>query len=163
MPLRGSITFLLLIPVLAACQDRRDDGPVMVDRAAEEQVLLERSREWSATVGRGDMQEALDYWAEDAVVMPPGMPMLEGRDAIRAYVAEAGRIPGFRIRWEPIRAHIAESGDMAYMLERNEITVNDSTGAPVTSHGKVVTVWRKDEDGLWRNVIDIWNEAPAPQ
>ena len=55
------------------------------------------------------------------------------------------------------------SGDLAYMIERNVITVNDSLGNPVTTHGKVVTVWRKAADGSWKNVVDMWNEAPPPE
>jgi hypothetical protein len=38
--------------------------------------------------------------------------------------------------------------------------VNDPQGNPVTTYGNVVTVWRKDADGSWRNVVDMWNEAP---
>jgi ketosteroid isomerase-like protein len=47
------------------------------------------------------------------------------------------------------------------MFERNVVTVNDPQGKAVTTHGKVVTVWRKGADGAWRNVVDMWNEAPA--
>ena len=49
------------------------------------------------------------------------------------------------------------------MIERNVTTVNDSSGTPITTHGKVVTVWRKDSTGTWKNVIDIWNDAPPPK
>jgi hypothetical protein len=70
--------------------------------------------------------------------------------------------PGFQIRWEPESVCVSQSGDLAYMIERNVTTVNDAHGNPVTTHGKVVTVWRKDPDGSWRNVVDMWNEAPPP-
>jgi ketosteroid isomerase-like protein len=46
------------------------------------------------------------------------------------------------------------------MIERNVTIINDAQGNPVTTHGKVVTVWRKGADGSWRNVVDMWNEAP---
>jgi ketosteroid isomerase-like protein len=67
-------------------------------------------------------------------------------------------MPGFKISWEPVSVHVSDCGDMAYMIERNVITVNDSLGNPVTTHGKVVTVWKK-ESGEWKNVVDIWNDA----
>jgi ketosteroid isomerase-like protein len=57
---------------------------------------------------------------------------------------------------------VARSGDLAYMIERNVTSFRDSLGNLITTHGKVVTVWRKDPDGSWRNVVDMWNEAPPP-
>jgi ketosteroid isomerase-like protein len=126
--------------------------------AAEGEALMKISRDWSTLVGKGDMKAALDVWAKDAVVMPPGMAVFEGRDSIREYVEKASQMPGFKISWEPVSVHVSDCGDMAYMIERNVITVNDSLGNPVTTHGKVVTVWKK-ESGEWKNVVDIWNDA----
>ena len=104
----------------------------------------------------------MDFWADDAVMLPPDLPILDGKQAIREYVEGAASIPGFKISWEPQTAHIAESGDMAYMIERNAIEFDDAEGNTVVTHGKVVTVWRKDSQGRWRNVVDMWNTAPPP-
>jgi ketosteroid isomerase-like protein len=133
-----------------------------VNVEAEGEALMQRSREWSSRVGSGDLETTLAYWADDAVMMPPGMPPVEGKAAIRSYVEGASKIPGFQISWEPVSAHVSRSGDLAYLIERNTITVNDSTGKPVKSYGKVVTVWRKDPDGTWRNVVDMWNDTQGP-
>jgi ketosteroid isomerase-like protein len=71
-------------------------------------------------------------------------------------------IPGAHIEWEPIEAHVASSADMAYLIERNRVSFQDSTGATVTETNKVVTVWRKQPDESWKNVIDMWNADPSP-
>jgi len=133
-----------------------------VDLEAEGEELMRLSREWSALAATGNMDTVLTFWAEDAVMMAPGLPPLEGKAAIRDYVEGAANIPGFQISWEPLTVHVAASGDMAYMIERNVTTLNDSLGNPVTMHGKVVTVWKKEADGSWRNVVDMWNETPPP-
>lgn len=133
-----------------------------MDQKRESESLMKLSREWSAKVATAPMDEWIDFWADDAVMMPPGLPALRGKAAIRQYVEAAGKLPGFQIRWEPESAFVSQSGDLAYMFERNVTTVNDPQGNPVTTHGKVVTVWRKDADGSWRNVVDMWNEAPRP-
>ena len=124
---------------------------------------MQVSRSWSDVAATGDIEAVMAGWAEDAVMMPPGLPPLRGKAAIREYVEQGMRSPGFQVSWEPVEVHVARSGDMAYMLERNVITVEDSLGTPVTTHGKVVTVWRKDQDGEWKNVVDMWNEAPSPE
>jgi ketosteroid isomerase-like protein len=86
---------------------------------------------------------------------------VKGNKAIREFIEASGSIPGSAIRWEPLEAHVSPSGDFAYLLERNEMSFQDSTGVQVTEWNKVVTVWRKQADGSWKNVIDIWNADPT--
>jgi len=132
-----------------------------IDTAVEGAELMRISREWSDVVGAGDIDAAISYWAEDAVVMVPGLPPLRGREAIRGYVEAGAEIPGFSVRWEPLEAHVSETGDMAYLIERNQFTMQDSTGAMITESNKGVTVWRRQPDGSWKNVIDMWNADPT--
>ena len=94
--------------------------------------------------------------------MPPGLPALEGRQAIREYIDAAAAMPGFSIRWEPLSAHISQSGDMAYMVEMNVVEFDDADGNHIVTYGKAITVWRKNSEGEWKNVVDIWNATPAP-
>ncbi len=145
-----------MFALLASCTG------AVVNPQVEGEALMQLSRDWSELVASGDLDAVLAVWAEDAVLMPPGMPALEGKMAIRSYVEAAAQLPGFQISWEPVRVHVSRSGDMAYMIERNVSTLNDSLGHPVMTYGKVVTIWQKDSNGSWKNVIDIWNEAPAP-
>jgi uncharacterized protein (TIGR02246 family) len=131
-----------------------------VDIEAEARELMRISREWSDTAATGDIDAILAGWADDAVMMAPGQPPIRGKQAIRAYIESTGSIPGFGIRWEPVEARVAPSGDMAYLIERNQFTWQDAAGAQVTESNKVVTIWRKQADGSWKNVVDMWNADP---
>jgi ketosteroid isomerase-like protein len=124
---------------------------------------MQLSRNWSAMVGAGDFEGAIDVWADDAVMLPPDLPALSGKSAIREYVAGAAAIPGFKISWEPQIAHISMSGDLAYLIERNVIEMPGENGEVIVTHGKVVTIWRKDAGGQWKNVVDMWNTMPSPE
>jgi uncharacterized protein (TIGR02246 family) len=155
---RATLLTLLPLAVLVGCEA----AAPTVDLEAEGQALMQLSRDWSDLVATGDLEAIFDFWAEDAVMLPPDMPALEGREAIRAFVEAASQVPGFGISWEPISVHVSSGGDMAYMIERNVSTANDSIGNTITTHGKVVTVWRKDATGAWKNVADIWNAGPPP-
>ena len=123
--------------------------------------LLQISREWCAAVAAGDREAVLAYWADDAVMMPPGQPVLNGKDAIRSFLDATDNIPGFAIRWEPINAHLSDDGNMGYLIERNVVTMHNDDGQPLETHGNVVTIWRKDENGVWKCVVDTWTETPA--
>ena len=137
---------------LAACQQ---------SAGGEESVeaLMQTSREWSKAAQSGDMAKVADYFAEDAIIVPAGENPVRGKQAIRAYLAEAAKIPGFKIRWEPIEGKV--SGDMGYLLERTHMTMTGPEGTPVTETMQAVTVWRKSPDGSWKNVVDA--SIPAPE
>jgi uncharacterized protein (TIGR02246 family) len=134
-----------------------------VDTKAEGDRLMQLSREWSRSAATDSMEKTLSYWADDAIVMSPGQPPIKGKKAIREMVEGTSKIPGFKISWEPLSVAVAKSGDIAYMIEQNQITVNDSLGNPHTEFNKSVTIWRKETDGSWKNIVDMWNSNPSTQ
>ena len=154
--MRLTILSLALIS-LCACNQQT------VDTKAEGEKLMQISREWSKSARTDSVEKTLSYWADDAVVLSPGQSLLKGKDQIKAMVGEMSKIPGFKISWEPQSVSVSESGDMAYMIEQNQITMNDSLGNPITEINKGVTVWRKEKDGSWKNVVDIWNADGKPK
>ena len=90
--------------------------------------------------------------------MSHGQPTLIGKKAIQEMIESTSKIPGFKISWEPLSVYVSKSGDMAYMIERNQITMNDSLGKPITEFNNVVTVWRKEADGYWKNVVESFSK-----
>ncbi len=133
----------------------------IVDTKSEGEKLMQLSRDWSKAASTGNIDTTLSYWADDAVVIGPGQPSLTGKQAIREMLEGTSKIPGFQISWEPKSVTVSKSGDMAYMIEENQITMNDSLGVPFTEYNKGVTVWRKEKNGTWKNVVDIWNAKPS--
>ncbi len=126
-----------------------------VDTKAEGEKLMNVSREWSKVAATRDVEKTLSYWADDATVISAGQPTLKGKQAIRQMVEGGYKNPSFQISWEPESAEISKSGDMGYLIEHSKITVNDSTGKPSTQHFRSVTVWKKQADGSWKNVVDV--------
>lgn len=134
-----------------------------VDLAAATQVLLDTDRAWAKLA---DTQASVDsvvaYWTPDARVILPGQGVVVGTDALRQMVAGTRTIPGFHITWTPDSAVVSPSGDFGYTYGTNRVTTPDATGAPRTTEGRYVTVWRKESDGQWRCAVDIHNEGPTP-
>jgi uncharacterized protein (TIGR02246 family) len=147
-----SISFILLI---VACNNST------VDTKAEGDKLMQVSRDWSKAAQTDSIDKILSYWADDAVVMLPGDDVIKGKQAIREMVEGSSKIPGFKISWEPVSASVSKSGDMAYLIENNQVSTTDSTGKTITQYNKAVTIWRKEADGSWKNVVDIFNANPA--
>ena len=130
------------------------------DFEAAQADLIRVSREWADAAKSRDAERILSYWADDAIVLAPGQPALVGKAAIREFVRGSLATPGFSITWEPEQARLSQGGDMGYLIERNQVTFTDGDGRPHTGRGKAVTVWRKDAAGVWKCVVDSWNDNP---
>jgi uncharacterized protein (TIGR02246 family) len=126
-----------------------------VDTKAEGEKIMQLSREWSQAASTGDVEKTIGFWADDAILMSAGDPALRGKNAIREMVEGSLKTPGFRISWEPRSVEVSESGDMAYLIEESQITYPDSAGNSITQHNNAVSIWRKQADGTWKNVVDI--------
>jgi ketosteroid isomerase-like protein len=149
------VTALLLALCAAGCAPS-------FDAAAESSRLAQRDADWSSASFEGkDIEKIVSYWSDDAQVLQPGLPPIEGKTAIRAFVAASLKIPGFKIHWVSEKPVLSPDGKMAYVLSKVETTAPGANGSLQSTHGRSVTVWRRDADGTWRCVVDISNDAPA--
>jgi ketosteroid isomerase-like protein len=151
-----AIVLTALVALVSACAAT----PPVFDATAESAALMRRDAEWAdlATAGQ-DVDKIVSYWSDDAVVMEPGQPPVEGKQAIRAYVASSLKAPGFKIHWVSEKPTFSPDGRMAYMRGTDEMSVPGPKGQPVTLHLQGYSIWRKDADGVWRCTVDIANEA----
>jgi ketosteroid isomerase-like protein len=85
---------------------------------------------------------------------------LEGKAAIRAYVAASFNTPGFKIHWTSEKPVFSPDGKFAYMRGTDEVTLPGPNGGTMTLHSRGISIWRFESDGEWRCVVDISNEAP---
>ena len=143
------LTVISLVLALAGC------SRTTIDTKAEGENLMQLSREWSQYASKRDVEKTLSYWADDATLISAGDAVLKGKAAIRQMVEGSYKDPSFQISWEPQQAEIAQSGELGYLLEKTTITSNDSTGNPVSHQYNSVTVWKKQADGAWKNVLDV--------
>ena len=115
---------------------------------------------WAAAAAARDLEASVDAMADDGIMFPPDQAPVVGRTAIKEYMAAAFATPGFSVQWATGEIRVASSGDLAYSFDRSRYTVPDSSGTIRTIPAKGVTVWRREADGRWRCVADIWNSAP---
>ena len=98
------------------------------------------------------------------MVLAPNEPIISGKDAIRNTLTQFYGMPGFAIKWRPNKTEVAMSGDLGYSMGSYELSVNDSTGKPMTDRGKYMTVWKKQQDGSWKAAVDMFNsDLPLPK
>lgn len=137
-------------------------SPSHFDASTAQATLLQRDADWSEVSSAGkDVDKIASYWSDDALVVFPGQPTIEGKAAIRAFVTTSLATPGFSIHWRSEKPEFSPDGKLAYMHSATEMTIPGADGKPATVHLRGLTVWRMEPDGQWRCVADIANEAPA--
>lgn len=137
-------------------------APKAFNANEESRKVLQRDAEWSAMSSAGkDTDGVVAFWSENAVVSLQGVPEMRGRTAIRQFVAESFKTPGFNIHWKSDHVEFSPDGKMAYTQSLVETTAPGPTGTLVKTPGRGVVIWRLEPDGVWRCVMDISNDLPA--
>jgi uncharacterized protein (TIGR02246 family) len=141
--------------------------PAPDTRSADENTIRVLDAKWSNAAGANDLEGTVSFYSDDAALLPPNAPIANGKQEIRAVWATL-LVPGTSVSWQPTKVEVARSGDLAYLRGTYLLTMKDAKGNPVTDHGKMVEVWKKQPDGQWKTVADIFNSdlpaaAPAEQ
>ena len=155
---------LSIIPLLtlAICASGCAPPQKSFDAAAESAKLAQRDGDWSKISSEGkDVEAIVAYWSDDARLIEPGLPPIEGKAAIRAFVTASLKIPGFLIHWTSDKPVFSPDGKMAYMTSAVETTAPGANGALATTHGTSVTIWTLGADGQWHCVVDFSTPTPA--
>lgn len=145
---------------LGACSHQPAAPPD--NRAADAAAVQKADADWSAAAQSKQADVWLAFYADDAVVLPPNEAMATSKDEIRKSITDLLALPGLSVSWQTTKAEAARSGDLAYTYGTYELTSNDAKGNATTDHGKYSEVWRKQADGSWKCIVDMWSsDLPA--
>ena len=151
---------LAALVFMSACNQQ---APVDT-RAAEESAIRELDAQWSKTAEAHDLEGTVSYYSEDASLLAPNAPIATGKQAIRA-VWTPMLEPDVAVSWQVSKVDVARSGDLAYLIGVYQLTMKGTAGKSESDRGKLVEVWKKQADGKWKVVADIFNSdlpLPAP-
>jgi uncharacterized protein (TIGR02246 family) len=118
--------------------------------------------EMQAAVAAKDAAKAASFYADGGMVLPPGSPTVEGREALVAFWTKFFEIPGLKLTWELSQIKVSQSGDVA--VTYGPYTMTSGEGANQTvDHGKSVVTWVMTDQG-WRMYTDMFSsDGPAPK
>ncbi len=167
MTLCPRFVFVCCFVVVAACNQTPPPPPAPADNSAAATAQIRSAdSDWSKAAGTKQLDAMVAYYSDDAIVLPPNMPVSRGKDAARAALGPMFAMPGFSLAWKATDAGAAKSGEIGYSLGTYEMTMNDPKGNPAKDQGKYVTIWKKQSDGSWKAAVDTFNSdlpaAPPP-
>ena len=100
---------------------------------------------------------ALDeIYTSDARILPPGAPMVSGREAIKKFWSDLIQSVT-RSSAVLTSVDIMPAGDGVVEIGRATLTVEPPEQSAAQIEVKYVVYWRQ-EDGRWKWHVDIWNQ-----
>jgi ketosteroid isomerase-like protein len=142
----------------AACRRGEADTPV-----SDLESLRATDRALQQAIAAKDLERTVSFYAADASVLPVAEPIVTGADAIRKEWAHIFAIPGFKSTSTLTKSDVASGEQLAYTQGSYETELETKDGKIATERGKFVSVWKKQADGSWKIVADIYNtDAPPP-
>ena len=126
--------------------------------AADEAAIREADQGWAKATSAGDAAAITAFYASDAVLLPPGSPAVKGSEEIGKFFA--GMTSAVSGPFELKTTAVQGSGDLALSTGEYTATLTPrQKGAkpmPV-EHGKYLGVMKKQPDGSWKLIYDMWN------
>ena len=148
--------------VMVACNQAPDTHD------ADVQAIKTLETNWNQDYASKNPDKIGAYYADDAVLMAPGMEAVTGKDAIHTMLTHFVSDSALSLKFQSSRVDAAKSGEVAYSQGAYTMTMTDpNTKQVVTDRGSYVTVYHKQADGSWKVVSDIASSsvpppAPAP-
>jgi len=152
--LAATAALALMMVGCAATADTRD---------ADAKALRDNETQWNQDFASKDLEKMVGHYADDAVLMSPGMPSSAGKDAIRKLLQDMISDPALSLKFQTSKVEVGKGGDVGFTQGSYTMTMTDpATKKVLNDHGSYVTTYRKAGDGSWKAVADIaTSEVPA--
>jgi ketosteroid isomerase-like protein len=137
--------FLVFLLIFSACSN---------NKRPDVNELFEADRNFSnMSVEKGFPAAFAEFADTQAVILRPNSMPVKGKNAIAELYSKADTA-GVHFTWEPLTGDIAASGELGYTYGTYTF-IKDT----ITERVTYASVWKKDENGSWKYVLDIGNEG----
>jgi uncharacterized protein (TIGR02246 family) len=130
--------------------------------AEDEAAIRAVDVEWARAASAGDANALTAVYAPDATLLPPNEPVVQG-EAVKKYNADMTN--SFSGPFEITTTAVEGRGDLAYVVGkyRATLTPKKAGAKPLpTEEGKYIEVMKKQPDGSWKIVYEMWSQNAPP-
>jgi len=146
---------LLCVTLFMACTQSTDRTSTDAEAVAgihEHNMAVEKA------LAEGDIDALMAEIVDDAVWMPPDQATIVGKPAIQAFYEALFEQVTLAGTLSPDNQELQVFGDSAVLRGVLVGTVTPKAGGePMPFANKFVNVLRRESDGSWKHVWDVWN------
>ena len=131
------------------------------DHSADINAIMKADSAWDKASEARSADGWLSYYADDAIMMPPGENVCNDKASREASIKKMFATPGISLRFQTTKVEVSQMGDLGYAVGVYQWSSKDATGKDYNETGKYCETWQKQSDGSWKCIVDIWNADPA--
>jgi uncharacterized protein (TIGR02246 family) len=120
-----------------------------------EAAVRRLTQEWVLACNTRQLDELLDLYAPDALVLRSNLPAIRGAAAVREFFFGALEAGLGEVSVEPMRVEVA--GDLAHEVGRYSALVPGASGKRREERGKYLWVFSKQSSGDWKLISECWS------
>lgn len=151
--MKRRISLLLICAALAA--------PAAYAGGAEDAIRAANARMKEIILSGKADAVTTDFYAPDAVLMPPDTPKVIGEENIKRLWGGLAALG--KVTIDLSTDSVQEQGDTAIEVGRWALSIErPGSSIPMRDKGKYIVIWRLQKDGTWRASHDIWNSDNPP-
>jgi ketosteroid isomerase-like protein len=138
-------------------EDKLRPGSVALrgDMSRAEAAVRHMTQEWVLACNTKHLDDLLDLYVADALVLRSNYPPVRGAPAVREFffgVLDAGL---GEVEVDPLRLEVV--GDLAYEAGRCKALVPSAAGKRREERGKYLWVFARQSNGQWKLAVDCWS------
>lgn len=122
--------------------------------------ILAADAAWLKVYQAKDLAKSVAFCDEQASMLAPNAPIATGKDAVAKLIADD--FAHDTVTWHANKVGVARSGDLGYTSGTTEDSIKDPSGKTISDRGKYLTVWKKQVDGSWKVLYDMFNSDLPP-
>lgn len=127
-----------------------------------EDALLAADAAWMKVYAAKDLERSVAFCDEEASMLPPNAPIATGKEALTKLIGSAFAIPDYTLSWHANKVGVAHSGELGYTSGTYDFSLKDPSGKTISDRGKYLTVWKKEADGSWKVLFDMFSSDLPP-
>lgn len=122
---------------------------------------FQTSMDLAAALRSRDVAKVMAFFADDAVILPPGRELVGGRKEIEALVKDF--LGKYTVELAFSSLGSSGAGNLGFDLGQYELTLKpEGGGAKTKSRGKYLAVFKQDAQERWRLGYLSWNTSDPP-
>ena len=143
-----SVAGLVLILASASATSGQKAGDAADDVRAADAA-------WLKVYAAKDLDKSVAFFDEQGSMLVPNVPIATGKSAIAKDIAISFATGD--VVWHVDKAGVSRSGDLGYTSGSYSGGFKDTSGKPATDKGKYLTVWKRQSDGSWKVLFDMFS------
>jgi uncharacterized protein (TIGR02246 family) len=136
-------------------RELRPTAALRGDMSRAEAAVRRITHEWVLACNTKHLDDLLDLYVPDALVLRSNCPPIRGAAAVREFFYGALDAGLGEVEVEPLRVEVV--GDLAYEAGRCKALIPSATGKRREERGKYLWVCARQSNGEWKLAADCWS------